>query len=881
MSLASNVESLATRVATECKALRNLINGNAANLSALTTINKTHLVAAINEVNANAGGARALDDLTDVVVTTPAVGHVLRHNGTNFVNTLGTTWYEVAGAAATAQSNSQPVDADLTAIAALTTTAYGRAFLTLAAQTNLMALIAASTNTAQGIIEISTAAENTTGTDDTRAVTPLGLQTRMAAYAQPLGNYQPLDSDLTAIAALTTTAYGQNLLTLANQAALQTAVGASTLTNSGVIELATQAEVDAGVDAVRAVAPSTLASRLSAYAQPLDSDLTAIAALNTTAYGQNLLTLANQAALMALLAPATQTVAGISRTSTAAENTAGTLDTAFVSPLGLQTRMAAYVLATSQPLDSDLTAIAALTTQTFGRSLLTAVDATAARTLIAAAATVHTHVLGDLPDAWTKQSVRAATTVNIALSGPQTIDTISVVAGDRVLVKNQTTTANNGIYLVAAGTWTRSLDADVASECAGATVNVDQGTQRGQLWTTTFGSTDTLGTTAMNWYRDVDASMIGAVNGIAGLDGAGQVPVAQLPNDARYQPSDSDLTAIAALSTTTYGRSLLTAVDATAGRTLLNAETAGAAAAAQAASQPLDSDLTAIAALTTTAYGRGFLALTAQAGLMALIAQGTTAVQGILQLATNVEATTGTDTAKAVTAAGVAAVFTARIDTNVNLGASNVNVPSQAAVKAYADALIGANDAMVYKGVINASTNPNYPAGNAGDTWRISVAGKVGGASGTNVEIGDMISCLVDGSAAGTQAVVGANWNIIQANLDGAVIGPVSAVSGNFATYSGTSGKIIQDSLLALDTDGALTANSDLKIPSQKAVKTYAQPLNANLTSLAAVASTAYGRGFLPLVDATAARAYISTYSQSEIGDPTTDFVASFNAGLV
>src|SRR4051812_14012490 len=114
MSLASNVESLATRVATECKALRNLINGNAANLSALTTINKTHLVAAINEVNANAGGARALDDLTDVVVTPPAVGHVLRHNGTNFVNTLGTTWYEVAGAAATAQSNSQPVDADLT-----------------------------------------------------------------------------------------------------------------------------------------------------------------------------------------------------------------------------------------------------------------------------------------------------------------------------------------------------------------------------------------------------------------------------------------------------------------------------------------------------------------------------------------------------------------------------------------------------------------------------------------------------------------------------------------------------------------------------------------------------------------------------------------------
>lgn len=59
-----------------------------------------------------------------------------------------------------------------------------------------------------------------------------------------------------------------------------------------------------------------------------------------------------------------------------------------------------------------------------------------------------------------KQSVRAATTGNISLTGTQTIDGIALTVGDRVLVKSQTTGSENGIYVVAAGAWTRSADAD-------------------------------------------------------------------------------------------------------------------------------------------------------------------------------------------------------------------------------------------------------------------------------------------------------------------------------------------------------------------------------------------------------------------------------------
>jgi hypothetical protein len=339
-------------------------------------------------------------------------------------------------------------------------------------------------------------------------------------------------------------------------------------------------------------------------------------------------------------------------------------------------------------------------------------------------------------------------------------------------------------------------------------------------------------------------------------------------------------------------------------------EVAGAAASAQAAaiaaSQPLDSDLTSIAALTTTAYGRAFLALANQAATMALLSASTSTAQGIVELATDAETTTGTDTTRAttpanvkaaidartasetaqgivelattteastgsdttraVTAAGVAATFTARIATGTSLGTSDTLVPSQNAVKAYADALIGAANGVVFKGVIDCSTNPNYPASNAGDLYRVSVAGRIGGASGTIVEIGDLLLALTDGTASGTQAAVGANWNISQNNLDGAVIGPASAVSGQFASYSGTTGKLIQDSGISLDTDAALTANSATRVPSQSAVKSYAQPLDSDLTAIAALATTAYGRGLLILADQAALTAAIAASSETVSG---------------
>ena len=137
--------------------------------------------------------------------------------------------------------------------------------------------------------------------------------------------------------------------------------------------------------------------------------------------------------------------------------------------------------------------------------------------------------------------------------------------------------------------------------------------------------------------------------------------------------------------------------------------------------------------------------------------------------------------------------------TDVTLGGgtpSSTLYPTQAAVKSYADQLIAAQDAMVFKGVISCSGNPNYPAADRGHTYRVSVAGKIGGASGVNVEVGDLLICLTDGTVAGDQATVGTAWTIIQGNIDGAVIGPASVTDGQAVLFDQTTGKLIKASAL-------------------------------------------------------------------------------------
>jgi hypothetical protein len=113
-----------------------------------------------------------------------------------------------------------------------------------------------------------------------------------------------------------------------------------------------------------------------------------------------------------------------------------------------------------------------------------------------------------------KQPCAVATLANITLSGLQTIDGYTTLAGDRVLVKNQSNAANNGIYLASASTWTRSLDANSWDELISAISFIEYGTQAGGAWFCTATPGGTLGVTAVNWSQFTTSATYSAGTGL-------------------------------------------------------------------------------------------------------------------------------------------------------------------------------------------------------------------------------------------------------------------------------------------------------------------------------------------------------------------------------
>lgn len=209
-----------------------------------------------------------------------------------------------------------------------------------------------------------------------------------------------------------------------------------------------------------------------------------------------------------------------------------------------------------------------------------------------------------------KTPCRAATTTNITLSGsPQTLDGVSVSAGDRVLVKDQNTASQNGVYIVGGGSWVRAADMDTAAEVAGSFVPITFGAlQGGKIYYTTFNATGgVVGTTAIPWNSLTDGTITGVgtlavANGGTGL--------------SSY--SIGDLVYASAATT-------LTKLNAAASGNVLKSGTIPSWGKVD-----LTTDVT------------GTLATSA-------LPTATTSTAGIVQLATSAEIRTGTDTTKAIT----------------------------------------------------------------------------------------------------------------------------------------------------------------------------------------------------------------------------------------
>ena len=121
-------------------------------------------------------------------------------------------------------------------------------------------------------------------------------------------------------------------------------------------------------------------------------------------------------------------------------------------------------------------------------------------------------------------------------------------------------------------------------------------------------------------------------------------------------------------------------------------------------------------------------------------------------------------------------------------GTNTTQIATTAFVQNAVSKGLAAGDAMVFKGTLGTGgTVTALPAVHeVGWTYKVITAGTY---AGNVCEVGDMIICSIDGTAAND-----AHWTVVQANLDGAVTGPASSVDKHVAVFSGASGKVVKDS---------------------------------------------------------------------------------------
>ena len=148
---------------------------------------------------------------------------------------------------------------------------------------------------------------------------------------------------------------------------------------------------------------------------------------------------------------------------------------------------------------------------------------------------------------------------------------------------------------------------------------------------------------------------------------------------------------------------------------------------------------------------------------------------------------------------------------------SSTQIATTEFVQAVVDSKIAAADAMIFKGTIGASGTIQALPAEHSTGWTYKVVDSTVTVGGVACEIGDMIVCLADGSVASD-----ADWAVIQANIDGAVTGPTSAVAGNIAIFDGATGKVVKDSGFTIASSvpaGAIYTDENVTVEENAAVK--------------------------------------------------------------
>jgi hypothetical protein len=398
-----------------------------------------------------------------------------------------------------------------------------------------------------------------------------------------------------------------------------------------------------------------------------------------------------------------------------------------------------------------------------------------------------------------KASCVAATTADITLSGAQTIDGVSIVAGNRVLVKNQTLSENNGIYLCASGSWTRTTDANTWDALTSAFTFIEQGTVNADCgFVCTANAGGTLGTTSLPWSQFSGAgtftagtgltltgsvfsltSPVAVANGGTGLTslGSGVATFLGTPSSANLAAAVSDETGSGALvfaSSPTLVTPTLGAATATSlnGVTLTGTSTPALSVSGTASvSGSNTGDQTTITGNAGTATilqtarningvsfnGSADITVTAAAGTLT----GATLASGV--------------TASSLTSLGTITSLTATaltVNDNTTLGSSNSDTVNF-------NARIASD--------LNPSTDDTYDLGIVGHEWR---------------------NLRIDGTA-NIDSLVADTADINGGTIDGTAIGATTPSTGAFTTLTTSGTATFTKSANSAGSVAALLQNAD------------------------------------------------------------------------
>ena len=414
---------------------------------------------------------------------------------------------------------STPLAGTFTTLTATTANVTGVATLATGAVLNTPASMTATniTGTAAGL----TAGNVTTNANLTGDVTSVGNATTLTnapviakvltGYVSGAGTVAATDSILQAIQKL-----NGNDATNANLTGAITSVGnATSLGSFSSANLATALTDETGTGAnVFATSPTLVTPALGTPASGIMTNVTGTAAGLTAG---NVTTNANLTGDVTSVGNAT-TLATVATAGSTGSSTAIPVIT--INAKGLTTSIStAAVVAPAGTLTGATLASNVLASSLTSLGTIASLTATAGT--VATTPSGNTDIANKLyvdtvaQGLDTKMSCIAATTANITLSGTQTVDGVVLIATDRVLVKNQTASAANGIYLCAAGAWTRTTDADTWDELRSAFVFVEKGTLYADTgWTCTIDSGGTLGTTAVTWAQFSGAGSYTAGTGL-------------------------------------------------------------------------------------------------------------------------------------------------------------------------------------------------------------------------------------------------------------------------------------------------------------------------------------------------------------------------------